>query len=97
MRTIDLGDIDDLALGATLLGTGGGGDPYIAKLMVKQAIETYGPINVVDPADLPPDGMVFTSAVIGAPTVILEKIPPARSSSPRSRRWRATWASRRWR
>ena len=39
MRTISYEDIDDLALGATLLGTGGGGDPYIAKLMVKQAID----------------------------------------------------------
>jgi len=75
VRTIDIGDIDDMALGATLLGTGGGGDPYIAKLMVKQAIEKYGPINVVDPHDLPQDGLVMTSAVIGAPTVILEKIP----------------------
>ena len=97
MRTIDIGDIDDMALGATLLGTGGGGDPYIAKLMVKQAIETYGPINVVDPRDLPQDGLVMTSAVIGAPTVILEKIPRAPSSSPRSRRWRATRARTRWR
>ena len=75
MRTIGLDDIDDLALGATLLGTGGGGDPYIAKLMVKQAIEQYGPITVVSPAELPPDGLVLTTAVIGAPTVILEKIP----------------------
>ena len=39
MRTIDIGDIDDMALGATLLGTGGGGDPYIGKLMAKAAIE----------------------------------------------------------
>ena len=75
MRTIGLADIDDLALGATLLGTGGGGDPYIAKLMVKQAIEEYGPIKVVSPQELPPDGLVLTTAVIGAPTVILEKIP----------------------
>jgi DUF917 family protein len=75
MRTIGLGDIDDLALGATLLGTGGGGDPYIAKLMVKQAIEDYGPIKVVSPHELPQDGLVLTTAVIGAPTVILEKIP----------------------
>ncbi len=45
MRTIDIGDIDDMALGATLLGTGGGGDPYIAKLMVKQAIEKYGAVR----------------------------------------------------
>ena len=75
MRTIGFEDIDDLALGATLLGTGGGGDPYIAKLMVKQAIEEYGPIKVVDPGELPEDGLVLTTAVIGAPTVILEKIP----------------------
>ena len=75
MRTIGFEDIDDLALGATLLGTGGGGDPYIAKLMVKQAIEQYGPIKVVTPAELPADGLVLTTAVIGAPTVILEKIP----------------------
>ena len=45
MRTIDIGDIDDMALGATLLGTGGGGDPYIAKLMVKQAIADHGPVR----------------------------------------------------
>jgi uncharacterized protein len=75
MRTIDIGDIDDLALGATLLGTGGGGDPYIAKLMVKQAIAKHGPVTVLRPDELPPDGLVLTAAVIGAPTVILEKIP----------------------
>ncbi len=70
-----MGTSIDLALGATLLGTGGGGDPYIAKLMVKQAIEEYGPIKVVSPGELPADGLVLTTAVIGAPTVILEKIP----------------------
>ncbi len=75
MRTLTYEDIDDLALGATLLGTGGGGDPYIAKLMVKQAIQDFGPIQVVEPNDLPPDGLVLTTAIIGAPTVILEKIP----------------------
>lgn len=75
MRTIGLDDIDDLALGATLLGTGGGGDAYIAKLMVRQAIQEHGPIQVVEATELPPDGLVLTTAVIGAPTVILEKIP----------------------
>ena len=75
MRMIGVEDIDDMALGATLLGTGGGGDAYIAQLMVKQAIEKYGPIKVVDAAELPPDGLVMSCAIIGAPTVILEKIP----------------------
>ena len=30
---------------------------------------------MVEPHELPQDGLVLTSAVIGAPTVILEKIP----------------------
>ena len=74
-RTLTHSDVDDLCLGATLLGTGGGGDPYVAKLVVKQAIETFGPVDVVDVSELPPDGLVLTTAIIGAPTVILEKIP----------------------
>jgi DUF917 family protein len=75
MRELTIEDIDELTLGATLLGTGGGGDPYIARLMVRQAIEDFGPVKVVDASDLPPDGRVLTIAVIGAPTVIVEKIP----------------------
>ena len=75
MRELTIDDIDDLALGATLLGTGGGGDPYVGKLLVKQAIEDYGPARVVDVDELPDEGCIMTTAIIGAPTVILEKIP----------------------
>jgi len=75
MRQFTLTDVDNLALGATLLGAGGGGDPYIAQLIVRQAIEDHGPITIVEPAELDPDGLVLTAAMIGAPTVFLEKIP----------------------
>ena len=76
MRELTLDDLDDMVIGATLLGTGGGGDPYIARLMVRQAMERFGAIKIVDPSELDPDGLVLTTAVIGAPTVIIEK-PPA--------------------
>jgi len=75
MRELTLEDLDDMVLGATLLGTGGGGDPYIARLMVRQAMEKYGAVKIVDPSELDPDGLVLTTAVIGAPTVIIEKVP----------------------
>lgn len=75
MRLLNEDQVDDLALGATLLGTGGGGDPYVARLMLKQAIASYGPVQIVEPHELPPDGLVMTVAVVGAPTVLLEKIP----------------------
>jgi hypothetical protein len=74
-RTIGLDDVEDLALGAVVLGTGGGGDPYVAKIMLAEAIEKYGPIQLVDAADLPPDGLLLPVAMVGAPTVIVEKIP----------------------
>jgi len=75
VRELTIEDIDDLAAGATLLGTGGGGDPYVGKLLVKQAIADHGPAELVEPDDLPEEGRVLTTAIIGAPTVILEKIP----------------------
>ncbi|WP_255953843.1 DUF917 domain-containing protein [Streptomyces odontomachi] len=75
MRLLTTDDLEDLTLGATLLGTGGGGDPFIAKLLAQQAIEDYGPIRIVDPAELDDAAQVVTIAVIGAPTVIIEKIP----------------------
>ena len=75
MDILTADDIEDLCLGATLLGTGGGGDPYIAKLVAHQALEEHGPVKVVSAADLPPEALVLTTAIIGAPTVILEKIP----------------------
>ncbi|WP_329064105.1 DUF917 domain-containing protein [Amycolatopsis sp. NBC_01480] len=73
MRKITLDDIEDLAAGAVVLGTGGGGDPYVAKLMLQQAIERYGPVPVVDAADLDPDGLILPVAMVGAPTVAVEK------------------------
>jgi len=75
MRLIDKGDLDALTLGATLLGNGGGGDPYQARLMALQAIDDFGPIKVVDLDELPDDALIVTVAVLGAPTVIIEKIP----------------------
>lgn len=68
-------NLDDFATGATVLGTGGGGDPYIGKLMAEQAIETHGPVELIDPRDVPDDALVVPSAMLGAPTVMVEKLP----------------------
>jgi uncharacterized protein len=75
MRKLCVDDLDELTLGATLLGTGGGGDPYIAKLVLRQAIEDFGPVTIIDADELPDDAVIATIAVVGAPTVLIEKIP----------------------
>ncbi|MBU5342725.1 DUF917 domain-containing protein [Caldifermentibacillus hisashii] len=75
MRKIGKQEIEDIAVGAALLGTGGGGDPYIGKLMALQAIEEFGPVTVLEPDEVPDDALVVPSSMMGAPTVMLEKLP----------------------
>ena len=74
--TLDRADLADLARGAALLGTGGGGDPYIGRLLVDQALrETGRTITVLDPDEIDDDAFVIPTAQMGAPTVMVEKIP----------------------
>jgi uncharacterized protein len=75
MRIIDEAALEDLALGAAVLGTGGGGDPYIGKLMARQAIRDYGPVELYTLDELEDDDLVVPTAMMGAPTVMLEKMP----------------------
>ncbi|MCP2166391.1 DUF917 domain-containing protein [Goodfellowiella coeruleoviolacea] len=65
----------DLARGAALLGTGGGGDPHVGQLLVRQAIREHGPVLVLDPTEVADDALVIPTAQMGAPTVVFEKLP----------------------
>ncbi|WP_082659787.1 DUF917 domain-containing protein [Aureimonas sp. AU40] len=68
-------DLKDLALGAAFLGTGGGGDPYVGRLMVQQCLDEGLEVEVIDPSELDDDALVIPTAMMGAPTVLVEKIP----------------------
>ncbi|MBC7113870.1 MAG: DUF917 family protein, partial [Candidatus Methanomethyliales bacterium] len=59
---------------AAILSTGSGWDPYIGKLMAIDAIEE-DPVKLMDPSGLPDDALDVPTAMMGAPTVMLEKIP----------------------
>ncbi len=72
---IELEHVQDLARGAAILGTGGGGDPYLGALMLRQAIEDHGPVELVDVETLGDDDFVAPFGMMGAPTVLVEKIP----------------------
>ncbi|MEW6472802.1 MAG: DUF917 domain-containing protein [Actinomycetota bacterium] len=75
MRLIGEEQLDDIALGAAILGTGGGGDPYIGRLLAREAIRAYGPVTMVDVDEVGADALVIPSAMMGAPTVMVEKLP----------------------
>ncbi len=75
MRLLHEENIEHIALGATVLGTGGGGDPYIGMLMAKQAIREYGPVELYTLDELHDDDLIVPTAMMGAPTVMVEKMP----------------------
>ncbi|MFQ6016208.1 MAG: DUF917 domain-containing protein [Anaerolineae bacterium] len=75
MRKLDVQNVEDLALGAAVLGTGGGGDPYIGKLMAIQAISEFGPIELYELDEIDDEALIVPSAMMGAPTVMVEKLP----------------------
>lgn len=74
VETIGLEDIDDLVMGASFLGTGGGGDPFIGAMLCREALRRYGPVTLLSLDALPDDAQVFVAAGMGAPTVLIEKL-----------------------
>jgi DUF917 family protein len=68
-------DLLDLARGAAFLGTGGGGDPYVGRLMVEQAMAEGGRVVLLSLEEVPDDAFVIPTAMMGAPTVMIEKLP----------------------
>ena len=75
MLLIDEKIIEEIAIGAAVLGTGGGGDPYLGKLIAQQAIREFGPITLLSPEEVDDDAFCISSSGMGAPTVMIEKLP----------------------
>ena len=71
---IDAKDLDAIAIGAALYGTGGGGDPHIGKLLAQRSIREHGPTKLITLDELDDDDLIVSVAMIGAPTVMLERL-----------------------
>ena len=68
-------ELRDIASGSAVLGTGGGGDPYIGTLTALQALEQFGPPNLAAVDELPEDGVIVFPFLIGSPVPLIEKFP----------------------
>lgn len=73
-------DLSDLARGAAVLGTGGGGDPLIGRLLVEECLKNGQRIEIIDPQELGNEDFVISTAMMGAPTVVVEKTPSGREA-----------------
>ena len=74
LREVIDADLDAIEIGAAILGTGGGGNPYIGKLRCREELKKGRRIPVIPLAELPDDALVVSLGGIGAPVVGVEKI-----------------------
>ena len=67
-------DLLPLSLGAALLGTGGGGNPYIGMLRARELLRKGASVEVLPLEAIGDDDFIGSVGGIGAPVVGIEKI-----------------------
>jgi len=68
-------DLQDLATGAGILGTGGGGNPYLGYLHVRELVRAGARITVVAASALQDTDLICSVGGMGAPTISIERLP----------------------
>src|SRR5205807_1064232 len=79
IKTITLDDIEALAVGAWILGTGGGGSPYLGLLNMRRLYAEGYRIELMSPLDLDDEDWVAVVSNMGAPLVGQERLADSRN------------------
>src|ERR671924_1202426 len=79
LRPVSAEEIESLAIGAWILGTGGGGSPYLALLNMRALYRDGAVVSLMDPLDLADDDLVAVVSNMGAPLVGQERLTDPRT------------------
>lgn len=67
-------DIDCLAIGAGILGAGGGASPYLASIICKEVMRNGKECKIIAHDDMDNEEHTIIGAFLGAPLVAIEKV-----------------------
>lgn len=79
LRDLTLDDIESLAVGAWILGTGGGGSSYLGLLNMRALYAEGHRVQLMQPQDLADDDWVAAVSNMGAPLVGQERLTDSRT------------------
>jgi DUF917 family protein len=79
LREITADDIESLAVGAWILGTGGGGSPYLGLLNMRRLYAEGHRVSLMQTGDLADDDWVAAVSNMGAPLVGQERLTDSRT------------------
>jgi DUF917 family protein len=66
--------LESIAVGAGILGTGGGGNPYRGKLIARRHLREGRSVVIVDPHEVPDAARIVSVGGMGAPVIGIERI-----------------------
>jgi len=81
MWSVTPDDLESIAIGAGILGTGGGGNPYLGQQHMARLLNQGYRATVISLDEIADDALVTEVSGMGAPTVGVEKLP--RGDEPR--------------
>ena len=79
LRDITLDDIESLAVGAWVLGTGGGGSPYLGLLNMRALYKEGHRVQLMSSDELADDDWIAAVSNMGAPLVGQERLTDSRT------------------
>jgi uncharacterized protein len=79
LRQLTADDIESLAVGAFILGTGGGGSPYLGLLNMRRLYAEGHRVALLSPDDLADDDWIAAVSNMGAPLVGQERLTDSRT------------------
>ena len=79
MTPVTLDDIEALAVGAWILGTGGGGSPYLGLLNMRRLYAEGYRVSLLSPLALADEDWVAVVSNMGAPLVGQERLADSRN------------------
>jgi|688.fasta_scaffold46456_2 DUF917 family protein len=74
VKTLTVEDIEDIALGSGLLGSGGGGDTDLARLMTINAINNGKEVKIISLNELQDTARVVICVGVGSPKILYERL-----------------------
>src|SRR4029077_6765555 len=83
LRELTLDDIEALAVGTWILGTGGGGSPYLGLLNMRRLYAEGHRVELMSPLDLDDEDWVAVVSNMGAPLIGQERLPDSRDHATR--------------
>mgnify|MGYP000388462457 CR=1 FL=1 len=73
-QKLEIRDIEALAIGTWILGTGGGGNPYHSLLNMRELYKSGHRVNLIQPEELDDEALVGVLSNMGAPLVGEERL-----------------------